>query len=174
MFDKKQQYQDFYKEVFEKHSQFIFSHILSKVGKRNDALDIAQDVMVHLWKYRKDLKADNTEAILYKSCQQEIFHFYKNQKNKGESVSMDALEIQIMDHSQEELEEKMEKERLLDSLYETLNLVPARRKEIFLLNKIEGKTREEIAVEMNMSKSAIGNQIDKTMRFLKNKFTPKA
>lgn len=169
MFDQSQEYKDFYKEVFEKHSQFIFSYVLGKVGKRSDALDITQNVFIHLWQYRKDLKSNNTEAILYKSCKQEIFQFYKAHKDKAETISMDAVEIQIMDHSQEQIEEKMEKERLLDSLYDTLSLVPAHRKEIFLLNKIEGKTREEIAVEMNMSKSAIGNQIDKTMRFLISK-----
>lgn len=166
MFGQGQEYKDFYKEVFEKYSQFIFSYVISKVGKRIDALDIAQNVFVHLWTYRKDLKFKNTEAILFKSCKQEIFKFYKNQKTKETSISIDALDIQIMDYSETELEEKMEKERLLDTIYDTLELVPIRSKEIFLLNKIEGKTREEIAVEMNMSKSAIGNKIDKTMRFL--------
>ncbi|EJL74412.1 RNA polymerase sigma factor [Chryseobacterium populi] len=166
MFGLNQQYEDFYKEVFEKYSQFIFSHIISKVGKRVDALDIAQNVFVHLWQYRKDLKFKNVEAILLKSCRQEIFKFYKDQIGKGISVSIDGLGIEIEDHSELDLEEKLEKERKLNAIYEALNLIPIERKKIFLLNKIEGKTRKEIAMELNMSKSAIGNQIDKTMQFL--------
>lgn len=165
MFGQNKEYKDFFKEVFEKYSQFIFSHIIHKVGKRNDALDIAQNVFVHLWKYRKELKNKNPEAIIFKACRQEIYQFYKNQTGIIE-IPIDTLNIQIADHSEEEREQQIENERLLASIYDTLELVPVRRKQIFLLSKIEGKTREQIATEMNMSKSAIGNQIDKTMRFL--------
>lgn len=169
MFGHSKAYENFYKEVFEKYSQFIFSYIISKVGKRIDALDIAQNVFIHLWKYGKNLKSKNTDAILYKSCKQEIFKFYKSQRNQAETISIDALNIQVMDESEQELENKLEKERMLEAIYNTLDLVPIRRKRIFLLSKIEGKSREEIADEMNMSKSAIGNQIDKAMRFLISK-----
>ncbi|MGN7706888.1 sigma-70 family RNA polymerase sigma factor [Chryseobacterium sp. 22543] len=165
MFGQNKEYKDFFKEVFEKYSQFIFSHVIRKVGKRNDALDITQNVFVHLWKYRKKLKSVNAEAIIFKACSQEIYQFYKDKPSKME-IPIENLNIEIEDHSEEELEEKIEKERLLESIYDTLELVPVRRKQIFLLSKIEGRTREEIAGEMNMSKSAIGNQIDKTMRFL--------
>lgn len=165
MFGQNKEYKDFFKEVFEKYSQFIFSHIIRKVGKRNDALDITQNVFVHLWKYRKKLKNVNAESIIFKACRQEIYQFYKDQPSKME-IPIDTLNIQIVDRADEELESKIEKERLLESIYDTLELVPVRRKQIFLLSKIEGRTREEIAGEMNMSKSAIGNQIDKTMRFL--------
>lgn len=170
MWSQSQPYSDFYKEVFEKYSQSIFSYILNKVGKKMDALDIGQNVFIHLWKYRKKLRSGNAESIIFKSCKQEIFKFYKHLKNRGESVSLDTLEIQIADYSEQELEEKMEKERMLNEIYEALNVIPAQRKQIFLLNKIEGKTRKEIAMEMNVSKSAVGNQIDKVMHYLKNKF----
>jgi RNA polymerase sigma factor (sigma-70 family) len=171
MWSQSQSYTDFYREVFEKYSQSIFSYVMSKVGRKIDALDIGQNVFIHLWKYRKDLKSGNAESIIFKSCRQEIFKFYKHLKEKEQSVSIDQLNIQIADQSEQELEEKMEKERRLNEIYEALNLIPVQRKEIFLLNKIEGKTRKEIAMEMNLSKSAIGNQIDKVMRFLKNKFS---
>lgn len=164
-------YKDFQKEVFEKYSSMIFSHVFKKVGKRNDALDIVQNVFVHLWKYRKQLKKAVAEAIIFRTCRQEIYHFYKEYCSGvlSESVSLDQLSYEISDCSEEELELLLEKERRLEAIYHTLDLVPEKRKHIFLMNKIEGRTRKEIAVEMKMSPSAIGNQIDKTFRFLREK-----
>jgi len=164
-------YRDFQKEVFEKYSQLIFSHVFKKVGKRNDALDIVQNVFIHLWKYRKQLKKNVADAIIFRTCRQEIYHFYKEYHSGvlGASVSLEELQVEICDYSEEELELLLEKERRLEAIYSTLDLVPEKRKQIFLLSKIEGRTREEIASEMNMSKSAIGNQIDKAMQFLISK-----
>ncbi|WP_431609247.1 RNA polymerase sigma factor [Chryseobacterium sp. 'Rf worker isolate 10'] len=171
MFVLNNKYRDFQKEVFEKYSQLIFSHVFKKVGKRNDALDIVQNVFIHLWKYRKKLKNSSADGIIFRTCRQEIYHFYKEIKSGilGESVSIEELQVEICDYSEQELEIQLEKERRLEAVYETLDLVPEKRKQIFLLSKIEGRTRDEIAAEMNMSKSAIGNQIDKVMQFLISK-----
>lgn len=171
MFVLNNKYRDFQKEVFEKYSQLIFSHVFKKVGKRNDALDIVQNVFIHLWKYRKQLKKSTRDAIIFRTCRQEIYHFYKEFRSGvlGESISLEELQVEICDYSEEELELVLEKERRLEAVYQTLDLVPEKRKRIFLMNKIEGRTMKEIGLEMKMSPSAIGNQIEKTFRFLREK-----
>ncbi|WP_089791639.1 RNA polymerase sigma factor [Chryseobacterium wanjuense] len=169
MFSFRKTYDNFFKEVFERYSQMIFSYILEKVGDRVDALDIAQEVFVHLWKYRKSIKQDGKDrGLIIKACRQEIYKFYKSgyQQMRTQTISLENTESTLIDCSVEELEYKIEKEERLEQLYAALELIPARRKEIFLKNKLEGKTRKEIAVEMKMSGSAIGNQIDKAMQFL--------
>ncbi len=167
-------YQTFEKEVFERYSQLIFSYILEKVGDRVDALDIAQEVFVHLWKYKKSIKGNTTDkGVIIKTCRQEMYRFYKsgNRQMLAQAVSLETAEPYLIDDSQQELENKLEKERMLEKLHAALEMIPARRKEIFLKNKLEGKTRKELALEMNMSGSAIGNQIDKAIQFLRSTLT---
>lgn len=171
MFSFRKAYNDFFKEVFEYYNQLIFSYILKKVGDRIDALDIAQEVLIHLWKYMKCIgRNEKNQGIIIKACRQEIYRFYKSgyKQMQMHTVSLESMESHLIDDSHEELERKMETEQLLEQLYEALELIPARRREIFLKNKLEGKTRKEIAAEMKMSSSAIGNQIDKAMQFLKD------
>ena len=157
---------DFFKAVLEKYNKAVFSFVAYRVRNREDVLNVMQNVFIHLWKYRNDLDS-RTESIIFKTCTQEIFKHYK--KEHPNTVSIEDLEIQLVDNSEEELNLLLERERLFDSLFAVLNLVPDRRRQIFMMNKLEGKTEKEIAIEMDLSKSAVRNQISKTILFLKKK-----
>ncbi|MCJ7935965.1 MAG: sigma-70 family RNA polymerase sigma factor [Chryseobacterium sp.] len=157
----------FFRAIFEKYSERMFSFIFSRIRKRDDVLHVLQGTFIHLWKYRKKLKSDHAQGMVFKACRQEIFRYYKE---KGlPCVSIDDEAVLLIDETEEELEFKMEKERMLEELYATLNLVPEKRKAIFIKNKLEGITEKAIAEELHMSKSAVENQISKVMHFLKRK-----
>lgn len=159
----------FYLKMLEDFADIIFSRVLHKTSNRDHSLEITQNVFVHLWIYRKKLNDSNKESIIFKTCNQEIYKYYK--ENNTYSTSIEEFTHSLIDESDEELAQKMDKERMLDEIYVLLNQVPERRKEIFMMNKIDGKTSREIAEEMNVSKSAIDNQISKTMLYLKKKLT---
>lgn len=159
----------FYLKMLEDFADIIFVRVMQKVRKRDHALEITQNVFVHLWIYRKKINDINKLSIIFKTCKQEIYKFCK--KNNTTDVSIDEIKHSFIDHSDEELERKMNQEHMLEEVFFVLNQVPERRKAIFMMNKIEGKASREIAQEMNVSKSSIDRQISKTMLFLKKKLT---
>lgn len=55
----------------------------------------------------------------------------------------------------------------LEKIQSLLDKVPEKRRKIFNLHKFEDRSYKEIAAEMDMSPSAVANQISKTLQYLK-------
>ncbi|MDQ1096913.1 MULTISPECIES: RNA polymerase sigma factor [Chryseobacterium] len=160
-----------FEEIFQIYNQLIFSLILRKVRERNHAIEITQEVFIHLWSYRKNLIPEKIEAIINKTCRQAISKFYKRLPGQGTTFYIEELNLYLPDESEEALEQKLKREFQLDQLHAAIETLPYKRKMILLANKIEGKTQKQIASEMNISRSAVENQIHKAIQFLKSKLT---
>lgn len=152
-----------FKEIYDLYHFKVFCFVKKYTSQLADSEDVTQNVFIHLWKYRTKLDPEvSLEAILFKSSKQEISRWYKKQ-NRIFSVEDNKLiqELDSKTQSDEEVSLQMERiEYLLDK-------IPAKRRKIFNLHKFEDRSYKEIAEEMNMSPSAVANQISKTLQFLK-------
>jgi RNA polymerase sigma-70 factor (ECF subfamily) len=152
-----------FKEIYELYHFKVFCFVKKYTAQLADSEDVTQNVFIHLWKYRAKLDPNVTlEAILFKSSKQEISKWYKKQ-NRIFSVEDDKLikELDSAAEPDDDISSQLEKIEYL------LNKIPEKRRKIFSLHKFEDRSYKEIAVEMNMSPSAVANQISKTLQFLK-------
>jgi len=152
-----------FKEIYDLYHFKVFCFVKKYTAQLADSEDVTQNVFIHLWKYRAKLDPDvSLEAVLFKSSKQEISKWYKKQ-NRIFSVENEQLikELDSPTESDDDIDLKLE---IIQSL---LNKIPEKRRKIFKLNKFEDLSHKEIAIEMNMSPSAVANQISKTLQFLK-------
>ncbi|MCC9070522.1 sigma-70 family RNA polymerase sigma factor [Flavobacterium sp. F-65] len=152
-----------FKEIYNLYHYKVFCFVKKYTSQLADSEDVTQNVFIHLWKYRAKLDPNvNLEAILFKSSKQEISKWYKKQ-NRIFSVENDQLikELDSPLEAEEDVSSKLEKIEYL------LNKIPPKRRKIFNLHKFEDLSYKEIALEMDMSPSAVANQISKTLQFLK-------
>lgn len=165
-FKHKENDEHLFKEFFLKYNRIVFLFISRKIGDRDDVMDVTQNVFIHLWKYRKVLNDENIERIVFKTCNQEISSFFRGRRGDYQ----DSFDLNtISDKSQEDAEERILKEKRISELYNKIELLPDKRKKIFVLNKIDKFTHEQIAIELNISKAAVSKQVGKAMLFLKQK-----
>jgi RNA polymerase sigma factor (sigma-70 family) len=152
-----------FKEIYNLYHYKVFCFVKKYTSQLADSEDVTQNVFIHLWKYRAKLDPNvSLEAILFKSSKQEISKWYKKQ-NRIFSVENDQLikELDSPLEAEEDVSSKLEKIEYL------LNKIPPKRRKIFNLHKFEDLSYKEIALEMDMSPSAVANQISKTLQFLK-------
>jgi RNA polymerase sigma-70 factor (ECF subfamily) len=153
-----------FQEIYELYNFKVFCFIKKYVSQQEDCEDIAQNVFIHLWKYRYSLDpAVSLDAVLFKSSKQEISKWYKKQ-NKVFPVDEILLKHDKGEddfQSDEELTLRLEKVEFL------LKQIPEKRRKIFKLHKFEERSYKEIAAEMDMSTGAVANQISKTLQYLK-------
>lgn len=152
-----------FKEIYDLYHFKVFCFVKKYTAQLADSEDVTQNVFIHLWKYRTKLDPNvELEAILFKSSKQEISKWYKKQ-NRIFSVENDQLikELDYVLEVDDDISIKLEKIEYL------LNKIPAKRRKIFNLHKFEDRSYKEIAAEMDMSPSAVANQISKTLQFLK-------
>ncbi|MBF4516880.1 sigma-70 family RNA polymerase sigma factor [Flavobacterium sp. ANB] len=152
-----------FKEIYDLYHYKVFCFVKKYTAQLADSEDVTQNVFIHLWKYRTKLDPSvDLEAILFKSSKQEISKWYKKQ-NRIFSFENDQLikELDSPLEADDEINAKLEKIEYL------LNKIPEKRRKIFNLHKFEDRSYKEIAQEMDMSPSAVANQISKTLQFLK-------
>jgi len=152
-----------FREIYDLYHFKVFCFVKKYTAQLADSEDVTQNVFIHLWKYRTKLDPDvSLEAILFKSSKQEISKWYKKQ-NRIFSVENEQLikELDSPSESDDDIDLKLEQIQLL------LDQIPEKRRKIFNLHRFEDLSYKEIAIEMNMSPSAVANQISKTLQFLK-------
>ncbi|MBT2621919.1 sigma-70 family RNA polymerase sigma factor [Chryseobacterium sp. ISL-6] len=154
----------FYNEFYNRYKIPVFQYISRAIQNEDDVLDVMQNVFIHLWEYRDQLSNENLEHIIFHTIKQNVAQFYRKSKKQP---FCSVKDIEYADNSFKELLEKETREQQLDAIEESLKLLPPARKEIFMMNKFDGVTQDQIAKQFNISKSAVENQISKAMLFLK-------
>ena len=157
-----------FKELFYKYNPQIFSFISKKIKCREDVMDVTQNVFVHLWNHRNSITPTNLENIVFKTCKQEIYKYYKIM---NPTTRIDLMNVNLSDLSEEDLQLKIEEDNKIQQIISNINQLPERRKNIFIMNKYEKKTQEQIGLELNISKSAVEKQITKTIAQLRKKLS---
>ncbi|MBO9676348.1 MAG: sigma-70 family RNA polymerase sigma factor [Sphingobacteriaceae bacterium] len=153
-----------FKTLLDTYNTQLFSRIISKIKDRENAKDVLQEVLVHLWNHRSEMNSNRWENIIFNTCNQKIAEYFRKSRN---GMLHDPLGDRI-DTSMDDLiwaEQKDKQLSLLNSAIESI--VPPIRQTIFKLNKLYGFTQEQIALQFNLSRRTVENHISQAMRYLK-------
>lgn len=124
--------------------------------------DFVQQTFLKLWENRAQLKEDVLfDKQMFFICKNMILNHIKRE-NKFE-----VPDRKYTFKAEEETEDPEEESLKLKKLNSLLQKLPKKRKEIFLLHKIENLTYEEIAVFFSISKKTIAQHIYLANDFLK-------
>lgn len=154
--------------LFDVFSQKLYRFTLSYLKSEKDAEDIVQEVFLKIWENRSSLKTETSfQSYLFTIAFHSIQKSF-NKKSQQQKFQIDLFESLAAENSS--LEEQLNFETLLSKLNQLINLLPTRRKEIFLKRKKEGKSIRTIALVMEISEKTVENQITEAMNFLRKSF----
>ena len=159
---------DSFKSLFELYSrpllQFSLSYLKSKVA----AEDVVQEVFTKVWNRRKELKTDTSfKSYLFTIALNSI----KKQFNKVSKLNEAKHDILYdFSHNKSEFDDKDDYQSLLNKLEELIECMPEKRKQVFIQKKLEGKSLNEISIELNISVKTVEYHITEAMKFLKSEF----
>jgi RNA polymerase sigma-70 factor (family 1) len=124
------------------------------------AQHIVQDVFVDLWERRKDIEIVSMESYLFRAVKNQVFkHYQSNRFDK--TILEDQFEDYIIDNFT-----TIDPE-LVDLLYTLLDKLPEKRKEVLVMNKIQEMTIDQIAIELELSKQTVKNQLSAALKQLR-------
>ncbi len=138
---------------------------MSLLKDEEEAENMMQDVFIKIWIKRTHIKPDhNFTSYLFTCLRNMAFdHFKKMEKSEHlRKQYMDA----IFAASEEEREEKERRISILQGAVESLSL---KRKLILKLNIEDGKSYQEIAEFLRISKNTVKNQLVKAKQILREK-----
>tara|TARA_B100001758_G_scaffold211328_1_gene194588 strand:+ start:276 stop:815 length:540 start_codon:yes stop_codon:yes gene_type:complete len=143
-------------ELINKYNRRLFAYAISLSGDYSLAKDIVQDVFLKTYEYRKRLNPEfSIEGFLYRSVYNQFINVYHKNKSllKVHDEYVRFLN-QIIDESKDS-----EFDKLIKIVNESINNLPKRCKEIFVLSKKEGYTNLEISEILNISIKTVEAQI---------------
>lgn len=151
-----------YNRLFVRYYSRLCCYVYRLLGEKEDAEDVVQELFLTLWNNRKKIAiVENVSGYLYKMARNLALNHICTQTNYKT----------ILDNQEEQLpyyeENSLETEEFRMALYDCINLLPGRCKEVLLLHRIKGLKQKEIADQLSISVKTIKNQIWASLQRLK-------
>lgn len=138
------------------------------------AEDLVQDVFLRVWQKRTPLLLkEGLKTYLYRSIQHACLDYLKHQEIEGNylKATINRLKIEEINHYQDAHSLFEEDERLF-RIYEEMEKLPQKCKQIFVMSYLEERKTAEIAVLLNLSKRTVEAQLYKALKILRNILLP--
>jgi len=151
--------------IYERYSQPLYLYILSKIDGAEAGKDVLQDLFTSLWERRHSINVhESLKSYLYQSARHKIIDIYR--KNSTYRKYLQQL-IEHFDVQPGGIAELVDSRTRTQDVFETINHLPERMKEIFMLSRVEHQTVEQIAVRLGLSQQTVKNQITKALKILR-------
>ena len=152
--------------AYNDHSDALFRYCLFKVGDREIAKDLIQEVFVKTWVYiEKGNEITNFKPFLYKTLRNLIIDYYRKHKTS----SLDTLQENGFDRALEEpisIEDKFDGEKAL----EFFSKLSSDYKEVLYMKYVEGLDLLEIAEITGELENTVSVRMHRGLKKLKEFF----
>lgn len=145
-----------YLKYWEKLTAFSFNMTKDKDLAQN----IVQDVFIDLWERRNEVEIIAIESYLFRAVKNQVFKHYQNNRF-DKTIIEDKFEDYIIDNFS-----SIDPE-ITDLLYNVIEQLPEKRKEVLLMHKIQDMSIDQIALELKLSKQTVKNQISSALKQLR-------
>ncbi len=120
--------------------------------------DIVQELFIKLWTNHEKLEIrDNLASYLFKSSKNAAFNHLRNEESRKNATN------RIPQKPFENEDEFLEQDDFIVTLEKCIDQLPARSKQVFLMNRFEGMKNKEISEKLNVSVKTIKNQLWKSL-----------
>ncbi|WP_295120456.1 RNA polymerase sigma-70 factor [uncultured Chitinophaga sp.] len=156
---------DAFNQLYERYWQQVYSAAFKRLNDADMAKDITQDIFLTLWTKRHELEIRNLPAYMFTAVRNRVL----NQIEAGKKfVSIPELLLMELPSSRaDQADANALKNELLLAYNALVNTMPAARQAIFRLSYEEGASTEEIALQLQISRKTVQNQLGKALAQLR-------
>jgi len=159
-----------FKEVFNFYVKKVYHFVFGYVKEATQAEDITQNLFIKIWEKKAEINLQKSfDGWIYTIAHRLVIDYFRQHKIKYHSNSSTEFEndLIVSSLSSDELLNRHQ----LESLYEqALQILPPKRKEIFLLSRHEGFSNKKIATHLNLSIKTVENQMTAALSSLREFF----
>ena len=151
-----------FRQLFEAYYEPIRHFLYYKCGDMAEAEDLAQETFALAWGKRKSIRQEQAKSYLYTIATNLFINAAKHQQvvMRFQNIPRDDA---LAPDPQFELEMKEFSERLTN----TIASLPEKQREVFLMNRIEKMTYNEIAERLELSTKAVEKRMHQALKVLR-------
>lgn len=157
-----------FNRLHDKYAEGLAAFITALIKDRNTALDVTQDIFMKLWLKRTSLSEDlSIRHYLFTAARNEVLDIFKSRRYKQEQPSE-----QIPDtRGENSVEMDSDYKALVGNLENAIEKMPSQRREVFIRSRYRGQNADEIAKEMQISKSTVKNHLTLALRDIRKELS---
>lgn len=157
--------EDAFKAIYEQYWSKLYSVCFYTVASREVAEDLVMEIFLSLWNNREKVEIDNLEHYLVRAAKNKALKYLIKQKRSQVQLQkmIYTIPAENVVHAPES---RLELKELSASISCSLGTLPQKTKEIFLLNRENGLTYQEIAHQQGVSVKTVEYHISKALRVL--------
>lgn len=151
-----------YNQLFVRYYNRLCCYAYRILMDKEDTEDVIQELFLTLWKNRSKIEIEGTVAS----------YLYKMAKNLSLNYIRSKMNYKTLLENQENTcayyeENQFESEEFRVILYDCIDRLPGRCKEVLLLHRVKGLKQKEIADQLSISVKTIKNQIWSSLQKIK-------
>ena len=154
-----------FEKLFQKYHKKLYAFLFHLLHSKEDAEEIVQETFIKIWEKREDfIEGYSFNSFLFTIAKNAFLNLNRKKINRRVFENhLDFLE-EISTGKTDDYVIFQETRNIINTIIEGL---PPKRKEIFLLRRIEDLTRKEISEKLGISVITVDNQLTKANNYLK-------
>ncbi len=156
-----------FKILFEKYGPRLYQFSLKYLRDKEDAEDLLNEVFLKIWENRHSLKTNTSfQSYLFTIAYNNIRQRFLKKGREEKYIQVFAEENLIDSYTGEDQIDYM---LIVQKINKTIDLLPARRKEIFNFSYKEELKSHEIADKLGLSEQFVKNQLSIARKYIISK-----
>lgn len=152
-----------FENIFNTWYNPIRNFIFYKSGNIQIAEDITQETFMKIWEKRQNIKEETVKSLLYTIAN----NIFLNQIEHQKVHLKFALNIQPSDIVKENPEFELEIKEFDKKLQNAINSLDDKKRIVFLMNRIEKYTYNQIAENLGITVKAVEKRMEKALAYLR-------
>lgn len=151
--------------LYKKYWRRLFDSAYKRLLLREECEEIIQELFVDIWAKRETLLVTvSLEAYLFGALRFSIYNLIRSQKIRN--AYLDHL-TNTREAEQNYIEDRLYYEELARALEKSIENLPEKAKNVYLLSRRDNLTYKEIAQQLNMPVDTVEKQMGKALKILR-------
>lgn len=157
-----------FKSLFDLYHKRLYCFLFGLLKSKEDAEEIVQETFLKIWESREYFLEDYPfESLLFRIAKNASLNYSRKKVNRMVFEKHFGFFADFSEDSADQYILFQETQSIIETI---LNGLPPKRKEIFILQKVEGLSRQEIAGKLGISIITVDHQLLKANKYVKKEF----
>lgn len=159
-----------YRQLFDQYYPRLVVFANKYLNDLENARDIVQEFYLYLYESRHTITIQTSlKSYLYSSVKNRCLNQIKHELVKEKHRNISRAEANVSYPDPEQLMDAVELEA---RVYDIVSKLPEKCRQIYIMNRVDGKGNREIAEALDLSIRTVETQISKALKSLKNSLLP--
>jgi RNA polymerase sigma-70 factor (ECF subfamily) len=152
-----------FKQVFEYYYPKVKTFLEQFISDADEAMDLAQNIFIKIWLQRSNLtEIRSFGAFLYTMTRNAAIDYGRTHK-----IKIPLTEVELKGKDDYETESEFYAKEVEAQVAHMIRKMPQKRRRVFIMSRLEGRSYTEIAYIMNISKKTVENHINLALKELR-------